>query len=254
MGSQRQTRGFSLIELLVVVTILGILAVVGVSMVGNREAASVRSLLDEVEGALTNARQVAVATGRDVAIYNWGTWAQANPLVIAYGDNSLTSAQIQATATAQLTSTALPVFTFSQTVGVPFHFLPNDTNYSRARIVVGGSGDWAAAMAAAPSGSANTDITTLDPFQAGDAMSGLVGTVSTGTSIFNVAPALMGVVSGSTQRFTSSFVIEIVGTSPDNGPLAGSPMGLLVVLAGGAEVYKFYNPGVLEGNGQWRRI
>jgi len=31
-------------------------------------------------------------------------------------------------------------------------------------------------------------------------------------------------------------------------------MGLIVVLANGAEIFKFYNPGVLEGNGQWRRI
>jgi hypothetical protein len=34
----------------------------------------------------------------------------------------------------------------------------------------------------------------------------------------------------------------------------GSPMGLIVVLANGATIYKFYNPGVLEGNGKWRKI
>jgi hypothetical protein len=31
-------------------------------------------------------------------------------------------------------------------------------------------------------------------------------------------------------------------------------MGLIVVLANGASIYKFYNPGVLEGDGKWRRI
>jgi hypothetical protein len=31
-------------------------------------------------------------------------------------------------------------------------------------------------------------------------------------------------------------------------------MGLIVVLANGSSIYKFYNPGVLEGDGLWRRI
>jgi hypothetical protein len=45
-----------------------------------------------------------------------------------------------------------------------------------------------------------------------------------------------------------------VGTSPDAGALPGSPMGLIVVLANGSSVYKFYNPGAREGDGQWRRL
>jgi len=38
-------------------------------------------------------------------------------------------------------------------------------------------------------------------------------------------------------------------------PMAGGPMGLLVVQGNGATVYKFYNPGILGGgDGTWRRI
>jgi len=48
--------------------------------------------------------------------------------------------------------------------------------------------------------------------------------------------------------------LQVVGTSPSAGPLPGSPMGILVVQANGATVIKFYNPGVLEGDGQWRKL
>jgi len=64
-------------ELLVVLAIIGILAVVGISSLGNRQGSSVRSLLDEVEGSIDNAHQLAAATGRDMAIVDWGSWTPA---------------------------------------------------------------------------------------------------------------------------------------------------------------------------------
>jgi prepilin-type N-terminal cleavage/methylation domain-containing protein len=251
-----RNRGFSLLELLLVLVIVGVLAMAGLSMLGNPKAASVRSLLDELEGALGNARQLAVATGRDVGVYNWGTWnSTANPLVLAYGDNQLTMAQMQAAATSLLHSQAVDATVpYSQTVAVPFHYLANDMTQMRARIVLAGSGDWAAAMAPAGNGAANSDLTALDPFLAGDAMNNLAAGIASGTTLFTGAPQQTVIISGSSQRFTTPFIIEVVGTSPSAGPLPGGPMGLLVVLGNGASIYKFYNPGVLEGNGQWRRI
>ena len=248
---QRQDSGFTLIELLVVVTILGILAVVGVNMIGNRRAAAVRSIMDEVEGALNNARQAAAATGKDQAVECWGTWnSTTDPMVIAYGNGTLADGTIQADANNQLAGTV----TAGSSVVIGFHYLPNDVIHSRARIVVSGSQDWATAMTATSGGKANTDITGLDPFLAGDAMNALSGSVATGTPTFTGSLLRCTTISGTSQRFTSSMFIEIVGTSPDNGPLPGGPMGLLVVLNNGATVYKFYNPGVLEGNGQWRKL
>ena len=254
---QRQDSGFTLIELLVVVTILGILAVVGVNMIGNRRAAAVRSLMDEIEGGLNNARQAAAATGKDQAVDCWGTWnSTTSPMVIAYGnanqaDGSVEpDSAIQTDANNQLSGTV----TAGSSVVVAFHYLPNDAIHSRARIVVSGSQDWATAMTATSGGKANTDITGLDPFLAGDAMNALSGSVATGTPTFTGSLLRCTTISGTSQRFTSSMFIEIVGTSPDNGPLPGGPMGLLVVLNNGATVYKFYNPGVLEGNGQWRKL
>lgn len=255
----RKTQGYSLIEIMVVLAIFGILSVVGVSMLGNRQASSVRSLLDELEGALTNARGVAAATGRDVAVETWGTWAAGAPAVMAYGDASLTPNAADATDRLATTATKLlasqaadPAVAFSQTVAVPFHFLPNDPNQSRACIVVAtvDATSWTTAMKPTASGATNQDITGVVPFGAGQSMAGIVADAN---NLFQSVPRSV-VVSGSNQRFTSNFIIQIVGTSPSAGALPGSPMGLLVVLANGASIYKFYNPGAREGDGRWRRI
>jgi prepilin-type N-terminal cleavage/methylation domain-containing protein len=250
----RRTQGYSLIEILVVLAIFGILSVVGVSMLGNRRGASVRSLLDEMEGSLETARKAAYATGRDMAIDSWGTWTAAAPVVMAFGDASLTDNQIQATANNLLASTAAdPTIPYSQTVAVPFHFMPNDMTHSRACVVVATADttSWTTAMTAAASGAVNTDINSVDPFKANDLMAGMVVSAN---SFFNSGAIQRMVISGSNQRFTGNYIIQVVGTSPSGGALPGSPMGLIVVLANGASIYKFYNPGVLEGDGRWRRI
>jgi len=255
----RRTQGYSLIEILVVLAIFGILSVVGVSMLGNRQGSSVRSLLDELEGALNNARVLASATGRDVAVETWGTWAAGAPAVMAYGDSSLVPSAAEPanrlfnTANDLLASKpANPAVPFSQTVAVPFHFLPNDPNQSRATVVVAtvDATSWTTAMKATSSGATNEDITTVVPFQAGQSMAGMV---TDANNLFQSA-ARWVVVSGTNQRFTSNFIIQIVGTSPSAGALPGSPMGLIVVLSNGASIYKFYNPGAREGDGKWRRI
>jgi prepilin-type N-terminal cleavage/methylation domain-containing protein len=254
----RTTRGYSLIELVLVVTIVGILAVIGVSLMGNRKAESVRTLMDQLEGSLDNARQLAVATGHDVNVYNWGTWDTTtnNSLVLAYGDAQQTAADFTSTVNLLLAgsgpNTATP---YSATVAIPFRMLANDAILTRARASLPNSDDWTTAMGAAPSGSKNADLTTLPPFTTAP----FAGLIIDANLLFQGKTETNGIalpvtISGTSQRFTSSFIIEVVGTSPSSGPMAGSPMGLLVVLANGAEVYKFYNPGVLEGNGQWRRI
>jgi len=195
-------------------------------------------------------------------------------MVLAYGDAAQATTDFTSTVNLLLSgkgpNTGTP---FSGTVAVPFKTLANDVIQTRARVSVEGSGDWASAMKPV-SGKQNSDLTTLPPFSAPLTTTSL--TPSPFTSLIADANLLFqgnseanlqfqdstdtnGItlpitISGTTQRFNSTFIIEVVGTSPGGLPMPGSPMGLLVVLANSATVYKFYNPGVLEGNGQWRRI
>jgi prepilin-type N-terminal cleavage/methylation domain-containing protein len=243
--------GYSLIELLVVLSIVGILAIAGVSMIGNRQAGAVRGLLDELEGALTNAHQAGIATGRDVAIVTWGTWDTTTPLRLAHGDASLTDLEIQTTANNLLLSVApaAALGANGQTVAVPFRFLPNDAIQSRARIVAIGSPQWTNAMLPTAAGATNEAITSVEPFKTGP----MLGMVVDANSLFPGA-IRRNVISGVNKRFTNTFIIPVVGTASSGGALPGGPMGLIVVLANGGSVYKFYNPGIRDSDGKWRRL
>jgi len=250
----RKDRGFTLIEALVVLAIVGILAVVGVTMVGNRQAGSVRALMDELEGGLMNAHKAAVATGRDVAIVTWGTWGGTTPVVMAQGSAALTSAQIQ-TIALDLLNSIPPSAAWGPngpTVAVPFHFRPNDPIQTRARVALI-SEEWTALMLATSSGSQNEDLSTVSPFKTGEI---LAGALSDTNCLFNptITTPQQTVISGSNKRFNSTFVIPVVGTSANGGAVPGGAMGLIVVQGNGASIYKFYNPGIKEGDGKWRRI
>ncbi|MDP1830925.1 MAG: prepilin-type N-terminal cleavage/methylation domain-containing protein [Geothrix sp.] len=243
--------GYSLIEMLVVLAIVAILAIAGVTMIGNRQAGAVRSLMDELEGALTNAHKAAVATGRDVAIVTWDIWDAGTPLRLAHGDASLTEAEIQATVVNILAGLPPdPAYgPAGQTVAVPFRFLPNDVIQTRARIVDLASPQWVNALQATPAGTANPDPTTIPPFSAGP----LAGTVSDLNRLFTGALNRVE-ISGSNKRFNTTFIIPVVGTTTAGGALPGGPMGLIVVLNNGGSIYKFYNPGARDSDGIWRRL
>ena len=233
----RGSPGFSMIELLVVLVVLGVLAVIGVSMSGTSYSTSVRGVMDELEGTLAGAQARASATGQDVMIATSGDWASANPAILAYGNSTLGSATILANG---LTDPA------AFRAGVAGATLPRE--HVNAGAVTAANGTW---FATAATGS--TDITGVPPFN--DAATGFQGILGTAASnLFQGgAGANTVLVSGTSHRFTSTFWIEVVALN-GGGPVAGGPMGVLVVLANGATVYKFYNPGVRNGTGKWRKI
>lgn len=267
-------KGYSLIELLVVLAIVGILAVAGISMMGNRTGGGVRGVMDEIEGSLMDAHKYAVATGRDVTIVTKGGWTPGNPLVMVRGD-----ASINGTAATynewdkivndlrdghpDLPSVNKAAFTANQLFSLALSFRLNSTTTSLARehmnagIAVQGSPWWANSQGT------NQNITSVKPFssdpgfQAAITAAGLPGL--TGTNLlFQVSPdPLIPLnhieISGANKRFNSTFLIPIVGLSSGNA-VPGGAMGMIVVQSNGATIYKFYNPGARDGDGKWRRI
>ena len=251
-GSRWSRCGYSLIELLVVLVILGVLSIVAVARIGNRSSVAVRSVMDELEGTLTSAHKLTVATGQDVVIGTQGNWDPGGiPLAMAYraGTSALTSANIT---TAMSQPETFQVALISGGNGLA-------REHMHAGIVASsglGSEWWTLAMHSIE-GKTNTDITTVAPF-CGSAsegpVSGFQNVLTSSPNLFQGASTIgTARISGASKRFNSSFWIQVVGIS--NGlAIPGGPMGLLVVQANGATVYKFYNPGVQNGDGQWRRI
>jgi hypothetical protein len=231
----------------VVLAIVAILAIAGVSALGNRGGSSVRVVMDELEGAIMDAHKYAASTGKDVAIVTWGAWdaTQTTPtMYMARGFASQTATAIQTVVTAP------PASPTDVQKSVSVVFSPSRSReYMNAGVVVNGSNWWTNAMQANAAGRANTDITTVAPFSS-DA--NFQAANATANNLFQSALNLVS-ISGSNKRFNTSFIIQVVSTS---GGLAvpGGAMGLIVVLNNGATVYKFYTPGVNNGDGTWRRI
>jgi hypothetical protein len=206
-----------------------------------------------LEGALTNAHQAAVATGRDVAIVTWGTW-DAGTLRLAHG-NAVQADALIVTAATDLLASLPHVDVLGATVAVPFRFLPNDTIQTRARVVTLGSAQWTNVMLATAAGTTNEDINGVAPFLAGPMVGVLVdGPTSNLFQLELSATPRRNVISGANKRFTTTFIIPIVGTTSSGGALPGGPMGMIVVLANGGTIYKFYNPGARNSDGRWRRL
>ncbi|HJV48093.1 MAG TPA: prepilin-type N-terminal cleavage/methylation domain-containing protein [Geothrix sp.] len=249
--------GYSLIELLVVLVIAGILTAVGVYTLGNRSGESVRVVLDQLEGGLVDAQRYAASTGKDVALVTWGNYDVTGTTPTMYMARGLTSTTTPALTAYSLAiqdvvlnPPAAPAGT-EQTVSILF--APTRTReYMNAGVVTAagpGSNWWTNVMAANSKGKVNDDIAATAPFNA-DAS--FIAAYQPANNLFkNALNAIT--ISGANKRFNNNFFIQVVGTSHGMA-IPGSAMGLIVVLNGGASVYKFYNPGVNSGDGKWRRI
>jgi len=237
-------RGFSMIELIVVMVIVAILSVVGITMLGNRDTAAVRSAMDEVEGCLLGAQKLSVSTGQDVIVGTNGQWVGISPragvapsMVMAYQQRNLTDADLAALAAND--PAAFRVSSFRE--------------HWSAGIIIGGidSPEWTGAMGPFK-GLNNQDIMSVPPFS--EASTGFNAILTSDKNLFNGAFNNAIRISGTNKRYTTDFWIGVISLA-DGNPLPGGAMGLIVVQANGASVYKFYNPGVRSGSdGLWRRI
>jgi hypothetical protein len=229
-------------------------------MMGSRQSGAVRSLLDDLEGTISNAHQAATATGRDIALVSWGAWDKdnkENQLCIAFGDADLAqTADDESSATIvdigkKLLKGEIPTDETEQTVAVPFHYSPSDAVQKRACIVTNSDGDnlsWAVAMGEKKSiddeGVGIKDL-PWEKIKISEPDNNFCQYSGNAVSVY---------ISGRTKRFSKSAFIKIVGTNSNGRAIANGPVGLIVLLENSATVFKFYNPGGENGGGEWRRL
>lgn len=245
-------RGYSLIELLMVLVILSILSIAGVVYLGNRPSTGVRAILDELEGSLVEAQRLAIATGRDVTLATDGNWTAATPAVLVRGDSTILAAEWA------------NILAAAQGTWPPAKGTMNDTQLNSLGIAfrLGTSSNGAltrehmnAAIAIDPAwwGTAqgdNEDINKVTPFLA---TTGFNGQLVDANLLFKNAADTTLSLSGTSKRFNQTLWIPVVGLSAGL-PVPGGPMGVIFVQASGGSIYKFYNPGTRQGDGKWRRI
>ena len=237
-------RGYSLIEVLVVIVIVGILSMVGVTMMGSKPSGAVRAVMDELEGTLVSAQKLAVASGRDVLVVSEGDWGGGTrPMMLAYGYAD----QGANTTNTILTAGRRASEAFHVAIGTGGNLL---REHMHAGVVTANTAGW---WTTAATGAASMDISGVVPFNSGGIFHGVLEDAD--LNLFRSGDtAGLARISGTNKRYTTGFWIEIVGLV-DGQPRAGVPMGVLVIQANGAQVFKFYNPGTYNGgDGTWRRI
>ncbi len=236
--------GYSLVELLVVLAIMGILALVGIATLGDRKGSSVRSVMDQVEGTIMQAQKNAMATGQDVYLAANGTWTGT-------GVASLTNAGARLTIDPRRldpadTTTPINAFTHAR-IGAESEVFQSLFRSTRDHMHAGIATDatvkaWADSLAAA-------SPFTADASAGGDIVLAAAFTEAYGNNLCNGSKNT-AIVNGVNYRFQAGFCLVVVGLL-DGQPDAAGPIGVIVVPRNSANVYRFYRR---AGEGVWQRI
>jgi prepilin-type N-terminal cleavage/methylation domain-containing protein len=246
-------RGYSLIELLVVLAIVGILTFVGLNTLGNRPSAAVRATLDEVEGVIMGAQKLSMARGgADVYLVADGVWdpKSANFFVLGYDIMKPVDANVPANTVARIVQYA------RNPDGAPLGEAPEGVfrlqfdpgtkaiakDQQNAGVVTADTTWWATALGT------TTDLATVAPLSNAIAASTNLAQGGSADGVNN-----MVLVSGMNKRWVRDFHFRVVGLRGGN-PMPDSTVGYLVVPANSSSVYKFINPGKKDNDGTWRRM
>lgn len=229
-----KSRGYSLIELLLVLIIVAILAVAGVVMIRPRRSDSVRSIMAELEGVIVNTQNSASISTRDIYLTTQGDWIAGT---LYMDGRPLLPTVASPPGTGDLTNAA-------NRVGSPaevFHSLYTAKNSDHLNAGVDTTGTWyTVALGSAP------DLATLPPFSASTSL-----LTALHNPLFIANNAVNDVVfNGISRQFNTGFAIVVVGLAGGSA-VPNGPIGVLVVPAQSGEVFKYFKP---NGSTQWGRM
>jgi prepilin-type N-terminal cleavage/methylation domain-containing protein len=205
--SWKAASGYTLIEMLLVLAIVGIMAIASVQMIGNRPGTAVRAVMDELEGVISAAHKGTTSTLGDITLTATGNWTAATPATLTYTG---------ATGPSDM-----------------FVYTPTLREHQYAAIDCGsGWSDTAIASLKSVVPFAPVAPATTTPFL--DALA---------NQLFNggFAP----VINGYSKRANTGFYIAVVGMRSGT-PITSGPVGILVMPAGSGTVYKFYRSNSAE--------
>ncbi len=213
-------------ELLVVLTIVGILAGVAFFTLGDNRGGAVRGVLDDLEGVVLAAQRNAMATGADVNLTASGNWTDGTFVIDGRRLSPVDPAN-PAAPRARLGSDT-EVFTS--------HFVGAQRDHRLAGVVR--EAGYTTALESAPS------LAAVAPGNVEPLLSALGNNLCEGPTERTIT------ISGTTKRFNTGFCIFVTGLR-DGGPVAGGPVGVIVVPGNTANVFKFYKR---AEDTQWRRL
>ncbi len=215
----QREKGFTLVELLVVLTIVGILAGVAIFSLGDNRGGAVRGVLDDLEGVVLAAQRNAVATGTNVNLTASGVWTDGSFRIDGR----------------RFDPANFPARLGSESEVFTSRFVDRQRDHRFAGVVR--DADYITALGTAPS------LAAVPPGNAEPFLSALGNNLCAG-------PETTITVNGTTKRFNTGFCIFVAGMT-DSGVLAGGPVGVIVVPGNTANVFKFYKR---AGETQWRRL
>lgn len=221
---KRSDTAYTLIELLVVLVIVGILAAVGVMMIGDRKGNAVRGVMDEIEGVLSAAQRNTMATGADVTIQASGKWTDGTLRI----DGRRTTPGTDPTDPTNRLGPLSEVFAS--------HYLDRRRDHLSAGVDTGAG--YATALGAAK------ELVKVPPCDTEPFKTALGNNLCTGADTTVT-------VNGTNKRFTTGFCIIVTGLQGAGSVAADGPVGVIVVPASMSSVFKFYKR---EGETQWRRL
>ncbi len=205
--SWKAASGYSLIELLLVLVIVGVLVLASVQMIGNRPATAVHSIMDELEGVISAAHKGTTSTLGDITLTATGNWTAATPATLTYTGASGPSSN--------------------------FVYTPTSRDHQYAGIDCGsGWSDDAIASLKDVVPFAPVAPATTTPFR--DALANQLFKGS-------FAP----VINGYSKQANTGFYIAVVGLR-GGAPVPSGPVGVLVMPAGSGTIYKFYRSNSAE--------